>query len=120
MPSISFVKAKHFFFSLLGADMVVFLEHEYRLVTTDSIEEKIMKIQESKLEMSNAIVNTDNSTMFSMGTDRLLDIFKFRSESGGGKTALSESEDHNLDALIERYAEDYASLSVEDFVRGFN
>lgn len=124
--------------------MVVFLEHDwnphvdlqamdrahrigqkravnvYRLVTTDSIEEKIMKIQESKLEMSNAIVNTDNSTMFSMGTDRLLDIFTFRSESGGGKTALSESEDHNLDALIERYAEDYASLSVEDFVRGFN
>jgi TATA-binding protein-associated factor len=47
----------------------------YRLVTTESIEEKIMALQQVKIAMSNAIVNTDNSTLFSMGTDRLLDLF---------------------------------------------
>lgn len=47
----------------------------YRFVTSNSIEEKIMAIQRIKIEMSKAIVNTENSTMFSMGTDRLLDLF---------------------------------------------
>jgi hypothetical protein len=91
----------------------------YKLVTTDSIEEKIMKIQESKMAISNAIVNTDNSTMYSMGTDKLLDIFTFRSESGEVK-ASSVGGEQNLDALVERYKEDYASLSLEQFVRGFH
>jgi len=47
----------------------------YRFVTSNSIEEKIMAIQRIKIEMSKAIINTENSTMFSMGTDRLLDLF---------------------------------------------
>ena len=37
-----------------------------------------MELQKTKLAMSNAIVNTDNSTMFSMGTDRLLDLFDMK------------------------------------------
>lgn len=47
----------------------------YRLITSDSVEEKIMALQKAKLIISDAIVNTDNSTMFSMGTDKLLDLF---------------------------------------------
>ncbi len=34
-----------------------------------------MSLQTAKLAISDAIVNTDNSTMFSMGTDKLLDLF---------------------------------------------
>jgi hypothetical protein len=145
------------FFALIptGADTVIFLEHDwnphadlqsmdrahrigqtktvnvYKLVTTDSIEEKIMKLQDIKLAMSQAIVNTDNSTLFSMGTDRLLDIFSVRSSSGNhpskSTTSLAargfaiddDEEEANLDALVERYADDYVSLSVDDFLRGF-
>ncbi|EEC50024.1 predicted protein, partial [Phaeodactylum tricornutum CCAP 1055/1] len=90
--------------NLTGADTVIFLEHDfnpfadlqamdrvhrigqkkavcvYRLVLVDSIDQRIMKLQEKKLAMSEAIVNADNSTMFSMGTDRLLDIFTMRSD----------------------------------------
>lgn len=47
----------------------------YRLITSDSIEEKIMAVQKVKRAMSDAVVNTENSTMYSMGTDRLLDLF---------------------------------------------
>ena len=47
----------------------------YRLITGNTIEEKIMALQKTKLVISDAIINTDNSTMFSMGTDRLLDLF---------------------------------------------
>jgi TATA-binding protein-associated factor len=138
-----------------GADTVIFLEHDwnphadlqsmdrahrigqtktvnvYKLVTTDSVEEKIMKLQDIKLAMSQAIVNTDNSTLFSMGTDRLLDIFSVRSSSNHPSKSTStsctargfaiddEEEEANLDALVERYADDYVSLSVDDFLRGF-
>lgn len=90
----------------------------YKLVTTGSIEEKIMKLQDTKLAMSDAIVNTDNSTLFSMGTDRLLDIFRFRSEVSTGATS-SHDLGNTLDALVERYEGEYQSLSVGDFSSGF-
>lgn len=76
-----------------------------------------MKLHEVKLAMSEAIVNTDNSTLFSMGTDRLLDIFRFRSETGN-KTN-SEDLSKTLDALVDRYEEEYKDLSEREFVSGF-
>jgi len=127
--------------NLTGADTVIFLEHDwnphvdlqamdrahrigqtktvnvYRLVAAGTIEEKIMKIQRSKLIMSNAIVNTDNSTMFSMGTDRLLDLFSFdtsgRNETAGNEMGTSQVIDSVDDAWFE---EEYSSLSVKDFL----
>jgi hypothetical protein len=132
--------------NLTGADTVIFLEHDwnphsdlqamdrahrigqkrtvhvYQLVTMNSIEEKTMLIQERKLAMSKAIVNTDNSSMYSMGTDRLLDIFQFRTESStsSSKTRRSASEfDNTLDSLVDRYQDEYQSLSLNDFLAGF-
>ncbi|KAL3945300.1 MAG: hypothetical protein SGBAC_000648 [Bacillariaceae sp.] len=125
----------------LTADTVIFLEHDwnphtdlqamdrahrigqkkhvnvYSLVTADSIEENIMKLHEVKLAMSEAIVNTENSTLFSMGTDRLLDIFRFRSEAGSKESSADLSK--TLDALVDRYDEEYQDLSERDFVTGF-
>lgn len=92
--------------------------HVYKLVTADSIEEKIMKLHEVKLAMSNALVNTDNSTMYSMGTDRLLDIFRFRSEVGKDSES-SQNLANTLDSLVERYEDEYQDLSDLDFIMGF-
>lgn len=111
----------------IGQEKKVFV---YRLITKDSIEEKIMKLQEQKMAMSKAIVNTDNSTMFSMGTDRLLDIFTCRNDSHNqhdnilqqkksSKLSSAEQRDFDLDALLERYKDDYVSLSVNDFIQSF-
>jgi hypothetical protein len=36
-----------------------------------------MKVQEIKVAMSESIVNAENSSMYSMGTDKLLDLFTF-------------------------------------------
>jgi TATA-binding protein-associated factor len=128
--------------NLTGASIVVFLEHDYnpfadlqamdrahrlgqksiviiyRLILKDTIEEQIMAIQRKKVAVSNAIVNSDNSSMYSMGTDRLLDIFTFRSDQEDTGSRKEESG-YDLDALMERYGEDYATLSVEEFVRNF-
>jgi len=92
--------------NLQAADTVIFLESDYnpqvdlqamsrvhrigqkkavnvyRLVTNNTIEERIMAFQRIKLDMSDAIVNTDNSTVFSMGTDKLLDLFNATDDIG--------------------------------------
>lgn len=93
--------------------------HVYKIVTSDSIEEKIWKLQEKKIAMSKAIVNTDNSTMFSMGTDRLLDIFTFRSEQDAAQASPNDDL-QNLDSLVELYKDEYASLSLDEFVRSID
>ena len=80
----------------------------YRIVTIDSVEEKILELQNRKVATSNAIVNTDNSTMFSMGTDRLLDVFHF-------ENIREETEVFDLDSIVDRCAEDYMSLTVKYF-----
>jgi TATA-binding protein-associated factor len=85
--------------NLQSANIVIFLEHDwnpfideqalsrahrlgqerpvqiFRLITENSIEEKILKVQQKKIELSRSIVTTENSSFCSMGTDRLLDIF---------------------------------------------
>lgn len=127
--------------NLTGADTVIFLENDYnpfadlqaadrahrigqsktvnvyRLVTKDSIEEKIMSLQEKKIALSNAIVNTDNSTIFSMGTDRLLDIFTCRGDSQKTEDSNGSDGTYNLDALVESYKSEYSALSVNDFLK---
>lgn len=86
----------------------------YNLVTEDSIEEKIIEVQKRKMAVSEAIVNGENSTMFSMGTDRLLDIFAFRGSQCETQEPHPSSLD--LDAVVERCHEDYATLSMEGFL----
>lgn len=124
-----------------GADTVIFLENDYNpfadlqaadrahrigqtrrvsvyhIVLKDSVEEKIMDLQQKKIAMSDTIVNTDNSTMYSMGTDKLLDIFTFRSDQESRDSEKQEPSRYNLDALVERYSDDYTSLTVDEFVR---
>jgi hypothetical protein len=93
----------------------------YHLVTIDSVEEWIMDVQARKKKISDAIVSTENSSVFSMGTDRLLDVFTGRSsDSSDAADAANEIDSPfvDLDALVDRCADDYNSLSVEEFLRG--
>ena len=131
--SLHLTSDSHYCFE--GADIVIFVEHDwnphadlqamdrahrigqtrnvqvYRIIASNSVDEKIMKLQETKLAISQAIVNTDNSTMYSMRTDRLLDIFTLeRSEED---TANETAED-----LLERYVGEYSSLSIDKFIEG--
>lgn len=74
------------------------------------------------MAMSKAIVNSENSSMYSMGTDRLLDIFTFKSSASGSHRGKKSASDWsvNLDALEETYSgDDYVSLSVNSFLEGF-
>jgi hypothetical protein len=92
--------------------------HVYRLVTSGTIEEKIMKLQGVKLAMSEAIVNSENSTMYSMGTDRLLDLFSFNTTNGDSNKKQRSANNFSqvLDGLLDQ-EEEYATLTVNDFLR---
>lgn len=85
--------------NLTSADTVVFLEHDwnpmkdlqamdrahrigqtrtvnvYRLLMQDTLEERIMSLQQFKIDVANAVVNQDNMSMSAMDTGQLLDLF---------------------------------------------
>lgn len=52
----------------------------YRLLTRDSLEDKIMGLQRFKLDMANSVVNQDNVSLKSMDAGRLLDLFSLDTE----------------------------------------
>ena len=125
-----------------GADKVIFLEPDwnpfvdlqamdrahrigqtktvnvYRLITADTIEEKIMELQRRKRAVSEAVVNAENSTMYSMGTDRLLDIFTFRGCNMTASSLSDRGDDSLLSYLDDEQSDEYASLSVREFLGG--
>ncbi|KAG7916333.1 hypothetical protein KL905_004736 [Ogataea polymorpha] len=85
--------------NLTGADTVIFVEHDwnpmndlqamdrahrlgqkkvvnvYRLITKDTLEEKIMGLQKFKMNIASTIINQQNSGLASMDTNQLLDLF---------------------------------------------
>ena len=88
----------------------------YRLVTTGTIEEKIMELQRRKMATSDAVVNSDNSTIYSNGTDKLLDIFTCRSGGSGSMT-----DDNVLSYLDDNVCiREYSSFSVDGFLHSMN
>jgi TATA-binding protein-associated factor len=93
----------------IGQDRVV---NVYKLITQDSVEEAILRMQHEKLKLAKAVVSTENSSIFSMGTERLLDIF-----TGRAAEPQKQAEDDNidLDGMLESCMEDYKSLTASFF-----
>ncbi|XP_068672856.1 TATA-binding protein-associated factor 172-like [Montipora foliosa] len=90
--------------NLTGADTVIFVEHDwnpmkdlqamdrahrigqkkvvnvYRLITRGTLEEKIMGLQKFKLNIANTVISQDNSSLTTMDTGQLLDLFTVEKE----------------------------------------
>ncbi|XP_060942934.1 TATA-binding protein-associated factor 172 [Limanda limanda] len=110
--------------NLTGADTVVFVEHDwnpmrdlqamdrahrigqkrvvnvYRLITRGTLEEKIMGLQKFKISIANTIISQENSSLQSMGTDQLLNLFTLDKDEKGeqvpstsGKTSMKSVVD---------------------------
>lgn len=47
----------------------------YRLITRGTLEEKIMGLQKFKISIANTVISQENSSLQSMGTDQLLNLF---------------------------------------------
>lgn len=106
--------------NLTGADTVIFLEHDwnpskdlqamdrahrigqkkvvnvYRLITTGTLEEKIMKLQNFKTSIANSVVTQENASLSTMDTDQVLDLFSLSSSRG---TSLTSSNSQSSGAV---------------------
>lgn len=127
--------------NLTGADTVIFVEHDwnpmkdlqaqdrahrigqakvvnvYRLITSKSLEEKIMGLQKFKMVTANTIVSSDNSSMETMGSDQLLDLFNYNSEDKDNKKRPSSSVKNLIDNLPELWSEEqYDEFDITQFI----
>ncbi|KNC54357.1 TATA-binding protein-associated factor 172 [Thecamonas trahens ATCC 50062] len=99
--------------NLTGADTVVFMDHDwnpmkdlqamdrahrlgqkrvvnvYRLIAKGTLEDKIMGLQQFKLNVANTVVSSENSSMLTMSTDRLIDLFELGDDAESGAAAGS-------------------------------
>ncbi|ODV79811.1 transcriptional accessory protein [Suhomyces tanzawaensis NRRL Y-17324] len=104
--------------NLTGADTVIFVEHDwnpmndlqamdrahrlgqkkvvnvYRLITKNTLEEKIMGLQKFKMNIASTIVNQQNAGLNSMDTNQLLDLFDV-DESATKLSEAPEAEREN-------------------------
>lgn len=56
----------------LGQKKVV---NVHRLIMRGTLEEKVMSLQRFKVSVANAVINAENSSLKTMNTDQLLDLF---------------------------------------------
>ena len=94
----------------------------YRLITRNTLEEKIMSLQQFKIHTAKSVISDDNSSMGSMQTDQVLDLFSLDSggasrdqEAGGGGGGAKAVLD-NLPELWneEQYSEEY---NMDSFIK---
>jgi TATA-binding protein-associated factor len=110
--------------NLTGADTVIFVEHDwnpmndlqamdrahrigqkkvvnvYRLITRNTLEEKIMGLQKFKLNIASTIINQQNSGLGSMDTDQILDLFNAPDtglQDENKKPGVTEGDSSGLD-----------------------
>lgn len=102
--------------NLTGADTVIFVEHDwnpmkdlqamdrahrigqkkvvnvYRLITRNTLEEKIMGLQKFKLLTANTVISGENAALETMGTEQLLDLFQLSNDIQGPSIVTGEAQ----------------------------
>ncbi|XP_043695072.1 TATA-binding protein-associated factor BTAF1-like isoform X1 [Telopea speciosissima] len=102
--------------NLTSADTLVFMEHDWnpmrdhqamdrahrlgqrkvvnvhRLIMRGTLEEKVMSLQKFKVSVANAVINAENTSLKTMNTDQLLDLFTSAQTSRKGATVSKSSE----------------------------
>lgn len=68
----------------------------YRLLTRDSLEDKIMGLQRFKLDVANSVVNQDNVSLKTMDAGRLLDLFTLEKNDKAAGIPLPSLTPHPL------------------------
>jgi TATA-binding protein-associated factor len=77
----------------------------YRLITKNTLEEKIMNLQQFKLKVSSSIINRENKSFKSMDTEELIDLFN--TEKDKKKDKKSNSSNNLEDLWSEEQYDEY-------------
>ncbi|XP_043653491.1 TATA-binding protein-associated factor 172 [Drosophila teissieri] len=128
--------------NLTGADTVIFVEHDwnpmkdlqamdrahrigqkkvvnvYRLITRNSLEEKIMGLQKFKILTANTVVSAENASLQTMGTSQIFDLFNGGkdkgAESGSSAVTGSVSGGMSMNTIIENLPELWSEHQYEE------
>ncbi|KAH8347377.1 hypothetical protein KR059_009857, partial [Drosophila kikkawai] len=126
--------------NLTGADTVIFVEHDwnpmkdlqamdrahrigqkkvvnvYRLITRNSLEEKIMGLQKFKLLTANTVVSAENASLQTMGTSQIFDLFNGSKDNAGKPqgSAVSGSTGVSMNTIIENLPELWSEHQYEE------
>ena len=79
----------------------------YRLISKNTVEEKILGLQQFKLKTANAVISSDNSAVQTMATDSVVDLFSL-SETGtasGGRGSGSGKANRGVKAVLDSLPE---------------
>ncbi|PKI84186.1 Mot1p [Malassezia vespertilionis] len=127
--------------TLTGADTVIFVEHDwnpmrdlqamdrahrlgqkkvvnvYRLITRNTLESKIMGLQQFKMNVANSVVTQQNKGMELMDTDQILDLFDTQPEAhddrpGKVKGISQKALLASLENMPDVEEEEYASMTT--------
>lgn len=122
--------------NLTGADTVIFVEHDwspmkdlqamdrahrigqkkvvnvYRLITRSTLEEKIMNFQKFKLKTANTVISSENSSLQTMGTNKLLDLFSLDDPSK--EKNKSSSTNTSIKSILEALPELWDTKIYDD------
>jgi TATA-binding protein-associated factor len=112
--------------TLTGADTVIFVEHDwnpmkdmqamdrahrlgqkkvvnvYRLITKNTLEEKIMGLQRFKLNVAGSVVNQENKGTDSMDTDQILDLFDVEAKEATPKWKAGASGEEKVKGVSQK------------------
>ncbi|XP_032595951.1 TATA-binding protein-associated factor 172 [Drosophila grimshawi] len=129
--------------NLTGADTVIFVEHDwnpmkdlqamdrahrigqkkvvnvYRLITRNSLEEKIMSLQKFKIVTANTVVSAENASLQTMGTSQIFDLFNGgnnnKSQGAAGTAAAAGSAGSmSMNTFIENLPELWSEHQYEE------
>ncbi|XP_062121564.1 LOW QUALITY PROTEIN: TATA-binding protein-associated factor 172 [Drosophila sulfurigaster albostrigata] len=128
--------------NLTGADTVIFVEHDwnpmkdlqamdrahrigqkkvvnvYRLITRNSLEEKIMSLQKFKILTANTVVSAENASLQTMGTPQILDLFQSgndnKAQSSGTAAIAAGSGGMSMNTIIENLPDLWSEYQYEE------
>lgn len=126
--------------NLTGADTVIFVEHDwnpmkdlqamdrahrigqkkvvnvYRLITRNTVEEKILGLQKFKLKTANTVISSDNASLGSMATEQLFDLFSLEEPCSkeSNKSKNEEGKKVGLKNLLENLPELWEDKEYSD------
>ncbi|KAI5728429.1 hypothetical protein M8J77_016112 [Diaphorina citri] len=124
--------------NLTGADTVIFVDHDwspmkdlqamdrahrigqkkvvnvYRLITKNTLEEKIMNLQKFKLLTANTVINSENRNLDTMATGKILDLFCLDGQDSRQEAGSSGTNPGGLKGLLDTLPELWDEREYEE------
>merc|ERR1712029_874682 len=118
--------------NLTGADTVIFVEQDwnpmkdlqamdrahrigqkkvvnvYRLITRNTVEEKILGLQKFKIHTAKSVISDDNSSLASMATDQLFDLFSLEEPEDASNE--NENKEQKTNGGVKAFLDNFPEL----------